>query len=155
MASFEEHGVMRMCIYCRWDSYGKIFCCMSSISNEAQTTVDYIVSWQYIKELKPPPYTMASQKHEITLLHMYILSKFLTADRSCTTKYYFENPFLNLVAHIFALLLAPFASNLGNYSRHSESLKNVQNWPNRWVFFKENFAEFEFFWKFKVSLCLE
>ena len=28
----------------------------------------------------------ASQKHESTLLHMYVLNEFLTADRSCTTK---------------------------------------------------------------------
>ena len=29
-----------------------------------------------------------SQKHESTLLHKYVLNKFLTADRSCTTKYF-------------------------------------------------------------------
>ena len=29
-----------------------------------------------------------SQKHESTLLHMYVLNDFLTADRSCTTKYF-------------------------------------------------------------------
>ena len=28
----------------------------------------------------------ASQKHESTLLHKYVLNEFLTADRSCTTK---------------------------------------------------------------------
>ena len=33
-----------------------------------------------------------------------------------------------LVAHIFTLLLAPFASKLVNYSRHGESLKNVWKW---------------------------
>ena len=29
-----------------------------------------------------------SQKHESTLLHTYVLNEFLTADRSCTTKYF-------------------------------------------------------------------
>ena len=28
-----------------------------------------------------------SQKHESTLLHTYVLNEFLTANRSCTTKY--------------------------------------------------------------------
>ena len=30
----------------------------------------------------------ALQKHESTLLHTYVLNDFLTADRSCTTKYF-------------------------------------------------------------------
>ena len=30
----------------------------------------------------------APQKDESTLLHMYVLNEFLTADRSCTTKYF-------------------------------------------------------------------
>ena len=29
-----------------------------------------------------------SQKHEFILLHTYVLNEFLTADRSCTTKYF-------------------------------------------------------------------
>ena len=29
-----------------------------------------------------------SQKHESTLLHMYVLNEYLTADRSITTKYF-------------------------------------------------------------------
>ena len=29
-----------------------------------------------------------SQKHESTLLHTYVLSKFLTANHLCTTKYF-------------------------------------------------------------------
>ena len=35
------------------------------------------------------------------------------------------------VVHIFTLLLAPFASKLINYSRHSKSLKNVWKPSNR------------------------
>ena len=34
-----------------------------------------------------PRYYTASQKHESTLLHTYVLIEVLTADRSCTTKY--------------------------------------------------------------------
>ena len=30
----------------------------------------------------------ASQKHESTFLHTYVLNEFLTADRSCTTNYF-------------------------------------------------------------------
>ena len=30
----------------------------------------------------------ASQKHESTLLHTYVMNEFLTADRSFTTKYF-------------------------------------------------------------------
>ena len=37
--------------------------------------------------LDDPIYT-ASQKHESTLLHTYVLNEFLTADRSCIIKYF-------------------------------------------------------------------
>ena len=33
----------------------------------------------------------ASQKHESTLLHTYVLNKFLTADHSWTAKYFWKN----------------------------------------------------------------
>ena len=33
----------------------------------------------------------ASQKHESTLLHTYVLNEFLTADRPCTTKFFWKN----------------------------------------------------------------
>ena len=32
---------------------------------------------------------IASQKHESTLLHSYVLNEFLTADRSCSTTNFF------------------------------------------------------------------
>ena len=35
----------------------------------------------------------APQKHVSTLLHTYVLNQFLTADRSCTTKYFFKNSY--------------------------------------------------------------
>ena len=65
----------------------------------------------------------AQQKHESTLLHTYVLNAFLTADRSCTTKYFWKILY-KMVAHIFTLLLAPFASKSVNYSRYSESLNS-------------------------------
>ena len=39
-----------------------------------------------------------SQKHEFTLLHTYVLNKFLTADSSCTTKSFLKKILLKLVA---------------------------------------------------------
>ena len=35
----------------------------------------------------------ASQKHDSTLLHAYVLNEFLTADRSSTTKYFWKNSY--------------------------------------------------------------
>ena len=55
----------------------------------------------------------------------------------------------NLVAHVFTLLLAPFASKIVNYSKQSEKcMKKVKS-----LFSKENDVDFEFFREFKVSLC--
>ena len=65
---------------------------------------------------------IASQKRESTLLHTYV----------CTEHIFDSRPFMynkislkKLLAHIFTLLLVPFESKLVNYSRQSESLKNV------------------------------
>ena len=38
----------------------------------------------------------ASQKHESTLLHTYVLNEFLTANRSFTTKYFWKNSYKSL-----------------------------------------------------------
>ena len=35
----------------------------------------------------------ASQKHESTLLHTYVLNEFLIAERSCITKYFWKNSY--------------------------------------------------------------
>ena len=51
------------------------------------------------------------------------MNEYLTADRSCTTQYFGKKILLKLVAHIFTLILAPFAFKMVNYVRHSESLK--------------------------------
>ena len=40
-------------------------------------------------------------------------------------KIFLKKLLYKILAYIFTLLLAPFASKLVNYSRHSESLKNV------------------------------
>ena len=37
-----------------------------------------------------------SQKHKSTLLHTYVLNEFLTAERSCKTKYLWKNSYRNL-----------------------------------------------------------
>ena len=55
-----------------------------------------------------------------------IPNDFLTAHRSCTTKFIWKK----FLQKIFTLLLAHFASQSVNYSRHSESLKNVGKWAN-------------------------
>ena len=66
----------------------------------------------------------ASQKHESTLLHTYVMSEFLTADRSYRTKYFWKK----FVAHILTLLFAPFASKLVNYYYWSLNIrKNFEN----------------------------
>ena len=73
----------------------------------------------------------ASQKHESTLLHMYVLNEFLTADRSCTAKHFWKNSFRSFkftYLHFFWHLLR---KKLVNYSRHSESLKYVWKSTNR------------------------
>ena len=59
-----------------------------------------------------------------------------------------------MVAHIFTLLLAPFASKLVNFLRLSESLKNVWKRSNH-CFRRKMSSISNFFRKFKVSLRLE
>ena len=58
-------------------------------------------------------------------IRTYVLNEFLTAKLLSTTKYFSKKLLKKLVTHNFMLLLAPFASKLVNYSRHSESLRNV------------------------------
>ena len=65
------------------------------------------------------------QKHESTLLHTYVLSEFLTAFH--LQLIFFAKLLEKYVGHIFTLLLAPFASKLVNYSRHSETLNFRKN----------------------------
>ena len=45
-----------------------------------------------------------SQKHESTLLHTYVLNGFLTADRSCTTKYFEKTVTEVGSSHLYAFL---------------------------------------------------
>ena len=57
---------------------------------------------------------------------MYAMNEFLTAQSSCTTKY-LKKTLLEIGSPLLYAFLAPFASNLGNYSRHSESLNVRKN----------------------------
>ena len=59
----------------------------------------------------------------------------------------FEKLWWMLVSHIFTLLLAPYASKLVCFWRHSESLKKSL----KTLFSKKSDVDFEFFWKFKIS----
>ena len=58
---------------------------------------------------------------------MYVLNEFLTADRSCTTKYFLKTSREVGSSHLYAFFLAPFESKLVKYSRQSESLKMLEN----------------------------
>ena len=52
------------------------------------------MSLSNIKANRMANYT-ASQKHESTLLHKYVLNEFLTVDLSCKTKYFWKNSYRN------------------------------------------------------------
>ena len=72
------------------------------------------------------------QKHEFTLLHTNACTERIFNSRPFVYKKIFLKKLLQkLLAHIFTLLLAPFASKLINHLRHSESLKNIWKWSNR------------------------
>ena len=71
------------------------------------------------------------------------MNEFLTAHSSYTTKYF--------VAHIFTILLAPFASKLVNYSRHSETLNFRKNSKST-TFFLRN-SDLTIFKHFSMSHC--
>ena len=59
-----------------------------------------------------------------------------------------------MVVHIFTLLLAPFASKLVNYSRHSESLNIRKNSEIDDIFLRrQRFVDFQT--HYKDCLCLE
>ena len=64
----------------------------------------------------------------------------------------FGKTLIKICSYIFTLLLAPFASKLVNYSRHSESLKYVWKSTNRSHRRKMSSIS-EFFIMFKDSLC--
>ena len=88
-------------------------------------------------------YYTDSQKHESTLLHTYVLNEFLTADNSCTTKY-FEKSIIEVRSSHFYASFGTFCAQI------EKCMKTV-----KWLFSKENDVDFEFFRKFKISLCLE
>ena len=55
----------------------------------------------------------------------YVCIERIFDSHSCTAKYFWKKVLQKLVADIFTLLLTPFTLKLVNYSRHSDSLKNV------------------------------
>ena len=68
----------------------------------------------------------ASQKHESTLLTSYVYTeRIFDSPPFLYNKMFLKELLHKLLAHIFTLLLTPFASKLVNQSRHSESL-NIQ-----------------------------
>ena len=80
---------------------------------------------------------------------------------ACTERIFDSRPFmyyyvifLKKLFHIFTLLLAPFASKLANFWRHSETLSFQKNSKSTTISFKNsNLAIFKHF--LKDSLCLE
>ena len=82
----------------------------------------------------------------------YVPNDFLTATHSCTAKYFWKKLCKKFVVHIFTLLLASFAFNLVNYSRHSESLNIRKNSEIDDIFLRwRRFVDFQT--HFKDSLC--
>ena len=94
-----------------------------------------------------------SQKHESTLLHTYVLNEFLTADRSCATKYFWKTLIEVGSSHIYASFCT-FCVQIGQLFEaqwvFERCMKTVKS-----LFSKENDVDFEFFRKFKISLRLE
>ena len=68
---------------------------------------------------------------------MYVLNDFFPADSSCIKKIFLSEISKKLVAYIFTLLLAPFASKSVNVSRRSESL-NIRKKSKSATFSFEN-----------------
>ena len=65
------------------------------------------------------PY-VASQRHESTLLHKCVLNGFLTADRTCTTKYFciYSPNFLSFWANLEGIPLGTPLARRGASKRH-------------------------------------
>ena len=96
----------------------------------------------------------APQKHESTLLHTYVLNKFLTADHSCTTEYLKKKTVIEVgSSHLYASF-DTFCVQIGQFLKaqavFEKCFKTVKSLNS-----KENDVNFEFFRKFKISLCLE
>ena len=100
------------------DQFGHYMYQMKFYLMEYKTYVSFVQKYFVYRELQAVRY---SQKHESTLHHMYVINNFWLPTVHLQQNI-FEKLLLKLIAHIFALLLAPFASKLINYLRHSESL---------------------------------
>ena len=88
-----------------------------------------------------------------SIRNMYVLIEFLTADRSCTRKYFWNNSTELGSSHIYASF-GTFCVRIGQLFEaqwvFKKCMKTVKS-----LFSMENDVDFEFFRKFKVSLRLD
>ena len=90
----------------------------------------------------------ASQKHESTLLHMYVCTERIFDSRSFVYKNVFLKKLLcKLVAHVYMLLLAPFESKLVNQSRRSETFFRKNSKSTSFSFENSDFTVLIYFSK--------
>ena len=93
------------------------------------------------------------QKKESNLLHTYVLSEFLTANCSKTTKYFWKSFFKVDSSHLHASF-GTFCVQIVNYLSHSEILNFRKNFEIHLIFLrKQRFYGFQTF--LKNSLCLQ
>ena len=77
-----------------------------------------------------------SQKHESPLLHTYVINEFLTADRSCTTKYFWKTLIEDRSSHLYASF-GTFWVQIVKYFvpqwvfKHSEEFRNRRHFPSK------------------------
>ena len=79
------HNILILVLF--WTAYKVQRALYRIFTKAGQRHLNTIVLPLVVSKEKNKTYT-AQQKHESTLLHMYVLNEFLTADRSCTSKYF-------------------------------------------------------------------
>ena len=88
-----------------------------------------------------------------SIIFRYVLNEFLTVDRSCITKYFWKTLIEAGSSHLYSSF-GTFCVQIGQLFEaqwvFEKCLKTVKS-----LFSKENVVDFQFFRKFKVSLCLE
>ena len=95
----------------------------------------------------------ASQKHESTLLHTYVMNEFLTAVRSFTTKYFWKSLIEVGSSHLYASF-GTFCVQIGQLVEVQWDFKLSEEFEINVIFHqKQRFYRFHTF--FKDSLSLE
>ena len=89
------------------------------------------------------------EKHETTLINMYVLNEFLKAD----TQYFWKSLKENGSSHLYASF-DTFYVQVGQLFKAQRVFERCMTMVKS-LFSKENVVDLEFFRKFKVSLCLE